>query len=55
MPESIYVADEVDFVDVVDSNTIVSEITSMARLTQAKITVHDKRKDCRVPSTGPED
>ena len=54
IPVCIYVTDKVDFVDVVDSNTIVSEITSMARLTSAKFTVHNKRQDSRIPTVGPE-
>ena len=36
IPECIYIIDDVDFVDTVDDNTIISEITSMARLTAAK-------------------
>ena len=36
IPECTYIIDDVDFVDTVDDNTIISEITSMARLTAAK-------------------
>ena len=43
IPESIYVEDNIDFTDVVDNNTVVREITSMARLTAAKIVVHNMR------------
>ena len=43
IPECIYIIDDVDFIDIVDDNTIISEITSMARLTAAKQLVHNMR------------
>ena len=55
IPECIYVVDDVDFADVIDDNTEPTEISSMARLTEAKLAVHEKRQDCRVPATGPEE
>ena len=32
IPECIHIVDQIDFADIVDDNTIVAEITSMARL-----------------------
>ena len=55
IPDGIYVVDDIDFLDVVDDNTIVSEITSMERFNKAKLTVHHKREDSRVQTVGTEE
>ena len=43
IPDGIYVDDAIDFIDVVDAHTIISEITSIDRLTAAKQVVHNMR------------